>query len=70
VKPANVLVAKDLEVVKLADFSISSLLPEEDRAFVKNCGSIIKGTAAYMSPEQVKQILVEKRLYAQSWSLL
>lgn len=51
VKPANVMVADNLEVVKLTDFSISSWLPEENRMLMPP--DVMKGTAAYISPEQV-----------------
>lgn len=48
------LVADHLAVVKLTDFSISSRLPEENRMLVPPLAGAMKGTAAYISPEQVR----------------
>lgn len=53
-KPANVMVADKLELVKLTDFSISSWLPEENRMLMPP--DVMKGTAAYISPEQVRRV--------------
>lgn len=55
VKPANVLVADQLAVIKLTDFSISGRLPEESTMLVPS--EVMIGTAAYMSPEQVRRFL-------------
>jgi serine/threonine protein kinase len=49
-----VLVADHLAVVKLTDFSISSRLSEENRMLVPPLAGAMKGTAAYISPEQVR----------------
>lgn len=49
VKPANVLVSANLAVIKLTDFSISSLLPEQSQGPISP--EALRGTAAYISPE-------------------
>ncbi|MDF0555159.1 ATP-binding sensor histidine kinase [Kamptonema sp. UHCC 0994] len=50
IKPANILINPDTKVVKLIDFSISSLLPRETQE-IQN-PKVLEGTLAYISPEQ------------------
>jgi predicted ATPase/signal transduction histidine kinase/ActR/RegA family two-component response regulator len=50
IKPANILIHPQTQQIKIIDFSISSLLPNEITARPNN-GSV-KGTLAYISPEQ------------------
>ncbi|GAQ90902.1 hypothetical protein KFL_007000010 [Klebsormidium nitens] len=54
VKPANVLVVDQLAAIKLTDFSISSRLTEESSMLVPS--DVMKGTAAYISPEQTGRV--------------
>ncbi len=49
-KPSNILINPETKQVKLADFSISSLLPRENQE-IQN-PNILEGTLAYLSPEQ------------------
>jgi len=49
-KPANILIQPQTKLVKLIDFSISSLLPRENQE-IQN-PNVIEGTLAYLSPEQ------------------
>ncbi|MEM9216703.1 MAG: PAS domain S-box protein [Cyanobacteria bacterium P01_F01_bin.150] len=50
IKPANILIHPDTKQVWLIDFSIASLLPQENQA-IQNPKSL-EGTLAYMAPEQ------------------
>ncbi|MEB3230994.1 MAG: serine/threonine-protein kinase PknK, partial [Leptolyngbyaceae bacterium] len=50
IKPANILIHPDTYDVKLADFSISTLLPKEQQA-IQN-PNVLEGTLAYIAPEQ------------------
>ncbi|MFN6464572.1 MAG: AAA family ATPase [Nostoc sp. DedVER02] len=50
IKPANILINPDTKVLKLIDFSISSLLPRETTE-IQN-PNVLEGTLAYLSPEQ------------------
>ncbi|MEB3229448.1 MAG: serine/threonine-protein kinase, partial [Leptolyngbyaceae bacterium] len=50
IKPANILIHPDTCDVKLADFSISTLLPKEQQA-IQN-PNVLEGTLAYIAPEQ------------------
>ncbi|MEH2191832.1 MAG: AAA family ATPase [Nostoc sp.] len=50
IKPANILIHPDTKVLKLIDFSISSLLPRETTE-IQN-PNVLEGTLAYLSPEQ------------------
>ena len=49
-KPANILLNPHTRQVKLADFSIASLLPRETQ--ILTSPNILEGTLAYSSPEQ------------------
>ncbi|MHC5936269.1 trifunctional serine/threonine-protein kinase/ATP-binding protein/sensor histidine kinase [Nostoc sp.] len=50
IKPANILIHPDTKLLKLIDFSISSLLPRETTE-IQN-PNVLEGTLAYLSPEQ------------------
>jgi predicted ATPase/signal transduction histidine kinase/ActR/RegA family two-component response regulator len=50
IKPANILISPETQVVKLIDFSMSSLLPRETHNVQPV--NTLSGTLAYMSPEQ------------------
>ncbi len=50
IKPANILIQPDTKLLKLIDFSISSLLPRETTE-IQN-PNVLEGTLAYLSPEQ------------------
>ena len=50
IKPANILIHPNTGIVKLIDFSISSLLPKEIQE-LKN-PNVLEGTLAYLAPEQ------------------
>ncbi len=50
IKPDNILIEPQTKLVKLIDFSISSLLPRETQE-IQN-PNVIEGTLAYLSPEQ------------------
>ncbi|MCT7961806.1 trifunctional serine/threonine-protein kinase/ATP-binding protein/sensor histidine kinase [Laspinema sp. D1] len=50
IKPANILINRKTQEVKLIDFSISSLLPREIQQ-IENSNEL-EGTLAYLSPEQ------------------
>lgn len=50
IKPANILINRQTQEVKLIDFSISSLLPREIQE-IENTNAL-EGTLAYLSPEQ------------------
>ncbi|QKQ76332.1 ATP-binding sensor histidine kinase [Nostoc sp. TCL240-02] len=50
IKPANILINPDTKLLKLIDFSISSLLPRETTE-IQN-PNVLEGTLAYLSPEQ------------------
>ncbi|KAF3887756.1 MULTISPECIES: protein kinase domain-containing protein [Nostocales] len=50
IKPANILINPNTFEVKLADFSIASLLPKEIQYPL--APNILEGTLAYISPEQ------------------
>ncbi len=49
-KPANILIQPQTKLVKLIDFSISSLLPRETQEI--HNPNVLEGTLAYLSPEQ------------------
>ncbi|NET48432.1 MAG: AAA family ATPase, partial [Merismopedia sp. SIO2A8] len=50
IKPANILIHPTTHDIKLADFSISSLLPKEQQ-MIQN-PAVLEGTLAYIAPEQ------------------
>ncbi|MFS8117599.1 MAG: AAA family ATPase, partial [Microcoleus sp.] len=50
IKPQNIIINPKTKEVKLIDFSISSLLPREEKQ-IQN-PNVLEGTLAYMSPEQ------------------
>ncbi|NES64458.1 MAG: serine/threonine-protein kinase PknK, partial [Okeania sp. SIO2D1] len=50
IKPANILIHPETHLVKLIDFSISTLLPKEQQQLINP--NILEGTLAYISPEQ------------------
>ncbi|MEH2237341.1 trifunctional serine/threonine-protein kinase/ATP-binding protein/sensor histidine kinase [Nostoc sp.] len=50
IKPANILINPQTKQVKLIDFSIASLLPQETREI--HSPNVLEGTLAYVSPEQ------------------
>ena len=50
IKPANILIHPSTGIVKIIDFSISSLLPKEIQE-LKN-PNVLEGTLAYLAPEQ------------------
>ncbi|MBD1924655.1 AAA family ATPase [Microcoleus sp. FACHB-831] len=50
IKPQNVIINQDKKIVKITDFSISSLLSREDQTIGNP--NLLEGTLAYMSPEQ------------------
>ncbi|MEH2285719.1 MAG: AAA family ATPase [Nostoc sp.] len=50
IKPANILIHPDTKLLKLIDFSISSLLPKETTE-IQN-PNVLEGTLTYLSPEQ------------------
>jgi PAS domain S-box-containing protein len=50
IKPANILIHPVTKQVKLIDFSIASLLPQETQELVSP--NLLEGTLAYISPEQ------------------
>jgi PAS domain S-box-containing protein len=50
IKPANILIHPVTKQVKLIDFSIASLLPNETQELVSP--KLLEGTLAYISPEQ------------------
>ncbi|MGK7926830.1 MAG: serine/threonine protein kinase [Spirulina sp.] len=50
IKPANILIHRSTQQVKLIDFSISSLLPKETPTIQPP--NVLEGTLAYLSPEQ------------------
>ncbi len=50
IKPNNILIHPETGLVKLIDFSISSLLPKEQRQLTNP--NLLEGTLAYISPEQ------------------
>ncbi|MGB8690030.1 MAG: AAA family ATPase, partial [Microcoleus sp.] len=50
IKPQNIIINPETKEVKLIDFSISSLLPRENKE-IQN-PNVLEGTLAYMSPEQ------------------
>jgi eukaryotic-like serine/threonine-protein kinase len=62
VKPANLLIGKD-GVVKILDFGIATLPSRRDPAR----SNVTMGTAAYMSPEQIRGVDVDAR--ADIWAL-
>ena len=49
-KPSNILIHPETQQVKLTDFSLASLLPQEIQALQSPSG--FEGTLAYISPEQ------------------
>ncbi|MEM9538511.1 MAG: AAA family ATPase [Cyanobacteria bacterium P01_E01_bin.42] len=50
IKPANILIHPETKQIVLIDFSISSLLPKEQKQLTNP--SFLEGTLAYISPEQ------------------
>ena len=50
IKPSNILIHPETGLVKLIDFSISSLLPKEQQQLTNP--NLLEGTLAYISPEQ------------------
>jgi predicted ATPase/signal transduction histidine kinase len=50
IKPSNILINPETKKVKLIDFSIASLLPQETQTLINP--NILEGTLAYISPEQ------------------
>jgi len=58
VKPSNIIVSKDLSVVKILDFGVAKLLTENSN--MTKHGTQM-GTVYYMSPEQVKGLPVDQR---------
>jgi serine/threonine protein kinase len=50
IKPANILIHPETKDIKLIDFSIASLLPQEKQE-LQNPGEL-EGTLAYLAPEQ------------------
>ena len=50
IKPSNIIIHPQSQQIKLTDFSISSLLPRETQ--VLQNPNVLKGTLAYISPEQ------------------
>ncbi|MFN6481721.1 MULTISPECIES: ATP-binding sensor histidine kinase [unclassified Nostoc] len=50
IKPSNILINPATKQVKLIDFSIASLLPQETQTVINP--NVLEGTLAYISPEQ------------------
>lgn len=50
IKPANILIHSESQQVKLIDFSIASLLPQETQTI--QSPDSLEGTLAYIAPEQ------------------
>ncbi|MDJ0712710.1 MAG: AAA family ATPase [Prochloraceae cyanobacterium] len=50
IKPSNILIHPETRLVKLIDFSISSLLPKEQQQLTNP--NLLEGSLAYISPEQ------------------
>ncbi|OAB63330.1 hypothetical protein AY599_23220 [Leptolyngbya valderiana BDU 20041] len=50
IKPNNILINPDIKTIKLTDFSIASLLPNEIQEIQNPQG--LEGTLAYLAPEQ------------------
>jgi serine/threonine protein kinase len=50
IKPGNILINPETKQVKLIDFSIASLLPQETQTLTSP--NVLEGTLAYISPEQ------------------
>lgn len=50
IKPHNILINRELGVVKITDFGIATKLVQENRTIASS--NLIEGTLAYMSPEQ------------------
>ncbi len=50
IKPSNILIHPETGLVKLIDFSISSLLPKEQQQLTNP--NLLEGTLTYISPEQ------------------
>ena len=50
IKPSNIIINSQIEIVKLTDFGIASRLSKENPLF--NNPNSVEGTLAYMSPEQ------------------
>jgi predicted ATPase len=50
IKPANILIHPSTKQIKLINFSIASLLPDETQKIVNP--QLLEGTLAYLSPEQ------------------
>ena len=59
-KPANILVTAK-GVGKLIDFGLAKLTAEFDRNATQTMEGAVKGTAAYMSPEQAEGLPVDER---------
>ena len=52
IKPANVLIHPATKQIKLTDFSIASLLPQETDTLINYKSTVLEGTLAYLAPEQ------------------
>ena len=50
IKPSNILIHPETHLIKLIDFSISSVLPKEQQQLTNP--NLLEGTLAYISPEQ------------------
>ncbi|MCP4130134.1 MAG: AAA family ATPase [bacterium] len=50
IKPANILINEELDMLKLADFGITKILSHEDEDIYNP--AVVEGTLVYMSPEQ------------------
>jgi predicted ATPase len=54
INPANIVLSREAEIVKLIDFGIATRLPREIVTF--DHPSLVEGTPAYLSPEQTGRI--------------
>ncbi|MGV0108459.1 AAA family ATPase [Nostoc sp. DSM 114160] len=50
IKPSNILINPETKQIKLIDFSIASLLPQETQTVINP--NVLEGTLTYISPEQ------------------
>ena len=50
IKPSNILIDLNTKQIKLTDFGLATLLPQETQEIVGS--NVLEGTLAYMSPEQ------------------
>lgn len=74
IKPENVMLRRD-GFVKVLDFGLAKLvdtssISEEDRTLVYSNPGVIRGTAAYMSPEQARGLKVDNRTDIWSFGVL